>query len=311
MTAIGFHHEALLHDGDEGFLEAAVPFVRAGLEHGEPMLVALTAHKLGLLREQLGADADELVTFADMGEIGFNPARIIPAWQDFVDRRRMPGRGVRGIGEPIWPGRSAPQLVECHRHEALLNLAFADTRAFRLMCPYDITALAPEVVAQARCSHPIIVEDAATVESVDYAGLHAVAAPFDDPLPDPPAHALQRAFTATDLSALRQEIRALAAEAGLGSERVDDLVLAVSEIASNSVVHGGGAGLLRAWAEPGALLCDVSDAGRIEDPLAGRRRPGAARIGGYGLWVANQLCDLVQVRSHGQGSIVRLHLALA
>ena len=65
-----------------------------------------------------------------MAEIGANPACIIPAWRDFVDECAEAGRAIRGIGEPIWADRSPAELVECQRHESLLNLAFADTRSF-------------------------------------------------------------------------------------------------------------------------------------------------------------------------------------
>ena len=85
-------------------------------------------------------------------------------------------------------------------------------------------------------------------------------------------------------------------------------MLAVNEVATNSVRHGGGRGMLRIWQEPDALICEVRDGGRIDDPLAGRRRPGGAQIGGYGLWLANQVCDLVQVRSYADGSAVRVHM---
>ena len=78
-----------------------------------------------------------------MAHVGHNPARIIPAWHEFVAQHAAPGVRLRGIGEPIFPERSADELVECQRHESLLNLAFADADAFWLVCPYD-TQLAPD-----------------------------------------------------------------------------------------------------------------------------------------------------------------------
>jgi anti-sigma regulatory factor (Ser/Thr protein kinase) len=85
------------------------------------------------------------------------------------------------------------------------------------------------------------------------------------------------------------------------------VVLAVDEVATNSVVHGGGGGILRMWQEDRALISEISDAGRFDDPLAGRERPPLDEVAGHGLWMANQLCDLVQVRSFTRGSAVRLH----
>jgi anti-sigma regulatory factor (Ser/Thr protein kinase) len=98
------------------------------------------------------------------------------------------------------------------------------------------------------------------------------------------------------------------AVAGLGEARTADLVLAVDEVATNSLRHGGGRGTLRIWREDGAVVCEVRDAGRIEDPMAGRERPAPDGDGGRGLWMVNQLCDLVQLRTLPTGAVVRLHL---
>ena len=73
---------------------------------------------------------------------------------------------------------------------------------------------------------------------------------------------------------------------------------------------GADGDLLRVWAEDGSLVCEVTDEGVIADPLVGRRRPVLDRAGGRGLWIANQLCDLVQVRSGAAGTTVRLHARL-
>jgi len=95
--------------------------------------------------------------------------------------------------------------------------------------------------------------------------------------------------------------------AGLPATRAGDLVLAVNELATNSIRHAGGDGVLRMWHADDALICEVADAGRIADPLAGRRRPPSGQSGGHGLWLCNQICDLVQLRTFATGSVVRLH----
>jgi anti-sigma regulatory factor (Ser/Thr protein kinase) len=98
--------------------------------------------------------------------------------------------------------------------------------------------------------------------------------------------------------------------AGLGADPSDDLELAVDEIAANSLLHGGGRGVLRIWVEGSSLVCEVADDGVITDPLVGRREPALDRTGGRGLWLANQLCGLVQIRSGAAGTTVRLHTRL-
>lgn len=109
---------------------------------------------------------------------------------------------------------------------------------------------------------------------------------------------------------MRRRVEKVAAAAGLDRRAGADLVLAASELAANSVAHGGGAGTLRTWREGDRLVVDLEDAGWISEPLAGRLRPAVTQEGGRGLWLANQLCDLVQIRSSAAGTTVRLQVAL-
>jgi anti-sigma regulatory factor (Ser/Thr protein kinase) len=304
---MSFSHEALMYAGDQEFISGTAAFIRDGLAASEQMLVVVSAPKIAALRDELGRDAAGVV-FADMAAVGANPARIIPAWREFVDEHASSGRPFRGIGEPISAERGPAELVECERHEALLNLAFADGPAWRLLCPYDIQALEPEVIEEAMRTHPVIVAEASSMASDSYYGLDSVAAPFDWPLPEPPGLIEQMRFGADDLSALRSYVFNLAIDLGIDRARAEDLVLAVHEIATNSVRHGGGRGTLRAWLDGNAVVCEVRDGGRIEHPMAGRVTPPRDREGGRGLWIANQLCDLVQIRTYAAGSVVRMHL---
>jgi anti-sigma regulatory factor (Ser/Thr protein kinase) len=300
-----FRHEALLYSGADGFVEGTLPFLRDGAEAGDAMLVVVDATKIESLQDALGPDA-QTVTFADMSAVGANPARIIPAWREFVDAN--PGRRLRGIGEPIWAQRSAAELVECQRHEALLNLAFADAAGFTLLCPYDVDALEPAVIERAHHSHPVLVRDGAQRSSATYVDVETVASPFAEPLPDAPVDADALAFDSGTLAAARDLVAARALAAGLSEARAGDLVLAVNEIATNSVVHARGQGVLRLWRSDDALVCEISDGGVIVEPLAGRRRPPDGGVGGHGLWLCNQLCDLVQIRAFAAGGVVRLHM---
>ena len=64
------------------------------------------------------------------------------------------------------------------------------------------------------------------------------------------------------------------------------------------------------WHDGDELLCEIHDKGTLADPLAGRRRPAPDAAGGHGLWLVNQLCDLVELRSGPAGTTVRMHMAL-
>jgi anti-sigma regulatory factor (Ser/Thr protein kinase) len=305
----GFAHDALFYAGTADFVERTSAFIKDSMADREPILVVVSAEKIELLRDELGGDPHG-VRFADMAHVGLNPARIIPAWREFVAEQAPSGRRFRGVGEPIWASRSASELVECARHEALLNLAFAGIPAWWLACPYDTRSLARPVLEEAKRNHPYLVDGAARRESATYRGLEAVARPFDDPLPEPPGDPREYSFgpDAEALPALRLRVGEAAAAFGLEPTRRDDLVLIVNEVVTNSVRHAGGSGVLRLWGEGSTLICEVSDAGHIVDPLVGRGKPPADGGSGFGLWLANQLCDLVQIRSFSTGSVVRLHV---
>jgi anti-sigma regulatory factor (Ser/Thr protein kinase) len=234
-----------------------------------------------------------------MEEVGRNPASIIPLWRDFVDEHG--GHPVRGIGEPIWAGRSPAALEECHRHEALLNVAFAEDPRFALLCPYDASSLPPYVLERVAVSHSHVAGD----ESPEF---EPCLDCFAGALPAPAAAPETFAFGLAELTEVRDRVARTAERAGMDRREVADLVTAASELAANSVMHGGGTGTLRLWRDGGTLLAEVEDRGRIEDPLVGRRRPGISQEGGRGLWLANQLCELVQIRSGEGGTVVRLHM---
>ena len=304
---MSFEHEVLIYDGLDGFLAGVLPFLRDGLEREEPMMVAVSAERIGALREALG-DAADAVQFVDMVELGRNPGRIIPAWREFLSTNRRDGHPIRGIGEPVWAGRSDEELVECQLHEALLNVAFADAEGFRLLCPYDRSALDEAVVREACCMHPSIVDGRRRRRSPVYRNGDELLAPFDAPLPPPRAPVEVLAYDRRSLDDLRSVVADRGAAARLEASRAADLVLAVNEAAANSVRHGGGNGVLRMWEDDGALICEVRDRGLVVDPLVGRRKPAPHQSGGWGVYIAHQVCDLVQLRSDELGTVVRLYV---
>jgi anti-sigma regulatory factor (Ser/Thr protein kinase) len=309
-SADGFRHKALLYAGDAEFNAGTTSFIRRARIADEPIMVAVTRDKCDRLRARLGADARR-VRFADMAEVGANPARIIPAWQAFVDECAGKGRRLWGIGEPIWAERTAAELAECQRHESLLNVAFAGAPAFELLCPYDTSTLDPAVIDKVHRSHPFIVHGADEFTSSIYAGIDPASDGFDAPLPQPPSGYTELSFTAKSLDGVRGVVRRHAAEGGLSAQRMADLVLAVTEVASNSLRWGGGGGTLRVWQESNGLACEIRDAGHVMPSLVGRERPGPGAEKPRGLWLVNQLCDLVQLRSSATGTAVRLFLRAA
>lgn len=297
----GFCHEALLYRGRDDLVGQSLDFLRDAIDHDEPALVALDGDKNDVIRDELGPGSRHVV-FADMRVVGRNPARIIPVWRKFVDGH--PGRRTRGIGEPISPEHDGAVLSECHRHEALLNVALVDSPLW-LLCPYDLETLDPAVIEDACSTHPLLRSPDGVVASDAYRPID-VELPFASPLPSPPEGHARIEFGLLD--EVRRAVVQEAQAHGMTPDRVDDLVIAANEVATNSLRHGGGAGEIRMWRDPSWVVCEVRDRGLIDAPLVGREAPRADSEGGRGLWMANQLCDLVQLESSAEGTAVRLHM---
>lgn len=310
VTSARFRHEAMLYAGPEQFTERTVAFVRDALRAGEPVLVAVVEPHASMVREALGSEAGR-VDFLDMERVGRNPARIIPAWADWVGRRAASGRPVRGVGELIWLGRGASGITECQQYEQLLNVAFDGGPGWWLLCPYDTATLPADVIVGAYKTHPDLTDVAGRPRPGSYPHpAMSREAMFSAPLPEPAAVLFTAEFDRDGLAPLREAVAACAAAGGLNARRAADLAFAAHELACNSILHGGGAGTLRLWREDGAVACEVRDKGVIEDSLVGRRHPAGA-IGGAGLWLVNQLADLVQIRSTPQtGTVVRIQMTL-
>jgi anti-sigma regulatory factor (Ser/Thr protein kinase) len=303
-------HQALFYSDRASFIAGTLPFIREGVDAGDAVLVVIDAPKIELLQDALG-EAAPSVQFADMHQVGRNPARIIPEWRAFVDRNVAQGRAVRGIGEPVHAARSSVELSECHLHEALLNVAFHDGPVWPLLCPYDTTILSSETVERARHTHPLLRDsDAAdSTPSGMFAHDHSCTTLLGEPLSARPADHVPLEFDGSSVREVRRLVGSVASRVGFTSRRTDDLVLASSEVATNSVMYGGGSGEAIAWVDDASIVVEIADAGLVVDPLVGRVRPAEGVIGGRGLWLANALCDLVQIRTRASGTVVRLHMS--
>ncbi len=119
--------------------------------------------------------------------------------------------------------------------------------------------------------------------------------------------AVSLTFT-TDLAEVRALVRRCTQEAGLSDQRAIDLVIAVSEVAANTVQHARTAGTLDIWMDGDEIICQITDAGFISDPLAGSRVPQLGETTGHGLWMVHQICDKVYLHSDESGTTIRMHM---
>jgi anti-sigma regulatory factor (Ser/Thr protein kinase) len=295
----GFRHMVLFYRGLSEYRARVEAFVNAGLASREPVLLALPGDAVPDV-----LSSESLVTWADIRQLGRNPARIIPALRAFADGFR--GRPIRIVSEFVWPGRSAAEMREGARNESLVDRALADVAA-TIVCPYSAADLPESVLADAGGTHAWELGADSVLASIAYAGPGTTPAQCRADLPPPPPDA-QTIDYDSDLRALRALVASAGEHAGLRPERVTDMTIAASEVAANTLRHTAGGGTVTAWQADGEMLCEISDSGCISDPLVGLRRPSLNEPGGQGLWLVNQVCDLVEMRSTTAGTTVRLHM---
>jgi anti-sigma regulatory factor (Ser/Thr protein kinase) len=305
----GLAHRALLYGGQDDVLDVTVPFLRAGLETDEAILAVLPVSHIEALRDVFGSDADA-IRFADATAWYEHPVRTIAAFDDFA-RSKAPRR-LRALAEPVWRGHSPVETVEWHRYEAVANVAFAHYGA-QAICLYDRHRLDDEVISGARRTHPEVIDRGGARSSGAFVEPNAFNVECDrSPLP-PPGGAVDSLPIATvdDLHDLRTFVSERARRHGQADGPLGNLLIAVTEVATNALRHGTPPIELRVWVEDAALMCEVIDHGHwSHDALLGLLPPQSAAAGGFGLWAARMLVDVVHVRTGGSGTVVRLRTAL-
>lgn len=300
-------HVALPYGDDEDFLQAALPFLNEGLERDETVLAVTCERKTGLLREKFGAQVD----YVPPSAFYEHPARLVSKVLHQMETAAGHGRRVRLLGEPDWRGRADWETVEWLRLEALVNVALARTDG-SILCPYHRDLPEP-VLDGARRTHPLLAGDGPLLPNPSYLDPAVFSAMCDLPLPPAPGHAMELPVHSRDLRDLRALVTVCARRYGLAGHRLHQLLVAVTEVATNALDHGVPPVVLRVWEEKEALLCEVGDRGHWQP--AERHGPGwlPPRITDsprLGLWAVRMLCGLVQVRTGREGTQVRIHTPL-
>ena len=300
-----YRHEAFLWNGRADFVDGLLPFIEEGVDAGEAVLVAAIPEHEEWLSGGLGTKASQ-VHFVDITQLGSNPARIIPACHQFLDDWSGYGRPARAVGEPLWDGRRPEEVVESQLHEALMNVAIDPDLPFWVLCPYDAARLDADVLAEASRSHPALATTTSYQGSPSYRGHDHARTMFASDLP-----ALGRPVTVIDVTeaslvGAAETVTLQAASSDLSSNRVVALTYTVRRLAEESLLRGARQLTVRLWDRPDGLVCEVADTTVIRDLLVGRRPPQPADDDA--LWLANQVCDLVQVRSSDSGTTIRMHI---
>jgi serine/threonine-protein kinase RsbW len=126
--------------------------------------------------------------------------------------------------------------------------------------------------------------------------------PDDDATP-----LLSREFDFHTLVSLRHEVERCIARAGMAERELYLFVVAINEVTTNVVRHGGGKGRMYLWRDDHTVHCRVVDQGPgIPAHRLGHVRPAPDTLGGRGLWLARQGCETLDVETGEGGSAVTL-----
>ncbi len=296
-------HEAVLHSGADDLARLLAPRIRATVTAGHVAVAVLGREAEASLRAELGAVADD-VEFRDPAEV-----HAVPAFTVAVRFARTSRRAEQAGGRALVVTQHLHDLtVDDPGHWTRLDIALDIAIAglpVTVLC-----ACARGDSAEMEATHPVITTDTGTVASGTYRP--PGEAVIDWPPPPPPdlgPPTTERAFGADGLATVRHLVADLAGRAGLASDRVADLVLAVNELASNTVEHGPGTGRFRLWTGSG-VVAEISDAGGAMDaPFPGLTLPPPEGARGRGLWLASELCDVLQVWSDADTTVVRVRIS--
>ena len=303
-----YQHDLVLHSSPEELAAVAVPFLHAGLEAGDAAAIATDAPTAALLHDALGQDDRvQVLSQADVHP-GRTPAAIT-ALRRLAERwGREEPHHVRVVGQTDF-GATPRDWLEWQRYEAVVNEALRPWGLWGL-CTYDTRDLPDEVVESGLRTHPFLAtargrqDNPAFIEPADY--LRTLPVP-DEPLER--TEPLLHVADVKDFIGLRHEVADRLAGLRGDADVLEDLHLAIDEMSSNAVRHGGPPVQLRLWVAPDRVVCTISDGGTgMDDPFAGYGPAHGEDLsrGGMGLWLARQLCDHVDVIEDGSGLTVRL-----
>jgi anti-sigma regulatory factor (Ser/Thr protein kinase) len=307
-------HVAAVVDSSAELLDAALPWLTAGLAGGDLTVLACDPATSMQLRDRLGAAGGALLVDPGIARHGGTRGPdAVGALRRLLDRADGAASGrVRVLGTPCF-GSTAREQHEAQRFEAALNQVFAGSAVDRL-CVYDRRALTPAAVASATATHPHLLTAGHVVTNRGYRrpdayvrSLHVPREPMEQ---RPPALAVDGERS---LAELRHQLGAALAASVPDVEQREDLHLAVSEIAANAFRHGVPPVSARLWASADRVVCTLTDRGSgAIDPLAGFQPAHGDDLshGGMGLWLARKLWDHVDLVSAPTGLTVRLSTSL-
>ncbi|WP_226011470.1 MEDS domain-containing protein [Halomicrobium salinisoli] len=173
-------HFAHVYETPEEKFEAAVPFVRHGIERGDRVLYVVDESTEADVRAALragGVDVDEAtaagaLSFHTVQETylrneTFDVDEMIDFYGDTVAAATEAYEGLRIVAEMTWIAADDTPVEAVMEYEQRINDLFAETDSLAI-CQYDRERFDPEVVRNVVESHPHLIYDGAACHNVYY-----------------------------------------------------------------------------------------------------------------------------------------------
>ncbi len=302
QTGVLEHTMFVYRDGRE-LAETVAPVVRDHLNAGQRVVVNIPGERMTALQAALGRAANS-IEWTDTYAWRPHPARRLHAIEQLVEvQRARKGQKVLFVGECAWPPSPEVLVREWERFEVILSATLTGAPA-SMLCLYDASVLARSIIERARQTHPqhgcgCTIANPRYVDTVT--ALKSLA-PEDLEVP----------WHATRLTRVREARAARAfvanqlVSSNLRHDQREDLIVIASELVANSLKADADEVSVAVWASDDGVALQIDDDGQgISDPFAGYHRPERDATGGRGLWMARQLCDVVEISSRPRHTAVR------
>ncbi len=295
-------HNALVYESEDEYLAHALPFLKEGVEAGEGAIVAHVRPGIAMMREALGDHAAG-VTFVDVSTSYTRPARALAAYHEVYAAQLARTPTVRAVAD-VQFGPEPAEWDLWTGYEAAFNRSFGHLPVW-VLCSYNANGTPDAVIEGVWQTHPEVVEGPGWKTSERYEDPDLLLRRLA-PAPAPLA-GLRSIPPGRDLEELRERLAPELAARGVSGPRVLDMLLAVTEVARNAVVHGGGMRDVRIGSAEGRFVCEIVDEGDgFDDPTAGYLAPRDGA--GAGLWVARQLTWRIDAFRAPDGFTTRIWL---
>ncbi|HET9078155.1 MAG TPA: anti-sigma factor RsbA family regulatory protein [Acidimicrobiales bacterium] len=301
-----FVHRAVAYSTTDQLVEQVLPFLTRALDEDQQVIVNVASENVRALKQAIG-DVGSRISWTDTYEWVPHPGRRLHALEELVSTPPSDGRELRFVGECAWPTGPGALMDEWNRFDAVLNHTLAG-RAVDMLCAFNATRLPDTVLALAMASHPWLGGAADPPANAGFVPADRMLGDYDPEDLAVPAGAATAVVTTPGEA--RELMSRWLGELGTPTGRIDDTVLVMSELVTNSAKEQARTITVSHWATAHGFAVQVDDDGLgMADPLAGYRRAAGHAVSGRGLWIARQLADAFVVASRPGWTRVRFEMA--